>query len=260
MRLDLFWRHKSMLDAEGLDVGFGMFSVGHFIWFFLMTAGIAAFVLFYRRGDERRRGDMRKTMALFIILFEIFKQCVMALTGAPIERNLPLHVCSFAEYAMLADAMWPDERFLRQGFLFLFLPAAVMAVTFPTVTGYPAVNFYTIHQFVLHAGMAAYIIARYACGEFVPTYRGVWISLAQFLPIGFLIYLIDFGFDKNYMFLSSPSGNTMLTALWNISGGSGGVPYFASLILFTIVIQHVFYGIYRLIGAISSRCAKKAEG
>ena len=239
MRWDLFWTHKSVLDAGGLQVGFGMFSLGHLLWFLLMAAGIAAFAVLYLHGAACRRDNMRKALALFIILFEIFKQCTMALTGAPIERNLPLHVCSFAEYAMLADALWPEERFFPQVFLYLFLPSAVMALAFPTVTAYPAVSFYAIHQFVLHACMAAYIIARFAAGEFSPRYAGIWTSLLKLLPVGLLIYWLDVALDKNYMFLTNPVGNPVLEMLWSVSGGRGGVPYLGALVLFILVIEHI---------------------
>ena len=257
MRWDLFWTHKSVLDAEGLKVGFGMFSLGHLLWFLLMTAGIAAFVVFYLHGAACRRDNMRKALALFIILFEIFKQCTMALTGAPIQENLPLEVCSFAEYAILADALWPKERFLRSLLVFLFLPSAFMALLFPTVTVYPAISFYTIHQFVLHAGICAYIIARYASGEFRADYAGVWTAVLKLLPLGALIYLIDLSFDKDFMFLTDPYGNPVLDMLWNLSGGKGGLPYLAAFLLFVIFVLHVAYAILRLTGLLSRQRSKQ---
>ena len=58
-----------------------------------------------------------------------------------------------------------------------------MAIFFPTVTVYPAINFYTIHQFALHAVIAAYIIARYSSGEFRADYMGIWGVTLKLIPL-----------------------------------------------------------------------------
>ena len=258
MRWDLFWVHRSVIEAAGMDVGFGMFSVGHLLWLTAMIAGIAALTVSYRGGDEHRRDNMRKITAIFVILFEIFKQCTMALTGAPIADYLPLEICSFAEYAMLADAYWPNGRFLRSIFVFLFLPAAVMAISFPTVTVYPAINIYTIHQFVLHAVIAAYIIARYSSGEFRADYMGIWGVTLKLIPLIAVIYWIDLSFHKSFMFLTDAFGNPILEMLWSVSGGRGGLLYVLAVIVFSIGIMHITYGILKLIGLISKLRREKA--
>lgn len=248
MRWDLFWVHKSYFGNTEADVGFSVFSAPHLIWLCLMLLFIAAFAVRYCRRDETGRDNMRKGMALFLILFEIFKQCVVGLTGAPAIGTMPLEICSFAEYTILADAYWPKNRSLGQFLVLAFLPASIMALAFPTVTAYPPISFFAIHQFVLHAGIAAYIIARYAAGEIRPRYSGLWISV---LVIGLLavpIYLIDLKFGANFMFLTSHSGNPVLKLLWNLAGGNGGLAYDAALVAFVALVLHVVFGIYSLIG------------
>ena len=252
---NLFWVHRSVLEKEGLDVGFGTFSPVHFLWLALMASGIAVFAVCYRRCQERGRDNMRKASALFIILFEIFKQCVVALTGVSNVETLPVELCSMAEYAMLADAMWPEKRFLRQPFLYLFLPAALMALLLPTVVVYPAFSFYTLHQFLMHAVIAAYIIARCAAGEFRAAYTGIWTSVAKLLPVVAAVYWIDLHFGNSYMFLTDPYGNPVLELVWRLTGNRGGLPYIGGLLLLIIVVLHAVYGIYRLL-----RRGKKAPG
>ena len=256
MSPELFWTHRTALEAAGLEVGFGTFSAAHFLWIAVMAAGIAANAVAYRCGDSRRRDTIRKALAFFIILFEIFKQCVMALTGVPVADFLPLELCSFGEYALLADAMWPDGRFLRQPLLYLFLPAAIMALALPTVAVYPAINFYTIHQFVLHAVIAAYVIARYSAGELRPTYAGIWTSVAKLLPLVAAVYWIDVSFGKSFMFLTDPYGNPIFDLLWGLAGGRGGLAYVGLLIVFIVIVLHVVYAIFRLIGMLTARCGK----
>ena len=245
---DLFWVHRTILEKEGLEVGFGMFSPAHFLWLALMAAGIAAFTVSYRRCGERGRDNMRKVSALFIILFEIFKQCTVALTGVSNLETLPIELCSLAEYAMLADAMWPKNRFLREPFLYLFLPAALMALLLPTVSVYPAFTFYTTHQFVMHAIISAYVIARCAAGEFRATYAGIWTSVGKLLPAVAVVYWVDLHFGKSYMFLTDPYGNPLLELIWRLTGNRGGLPYIGGLLLLIIVMLHVLYAVYRLMG------------
>ena len=253
MTPNLFWVQELYLKAEGMDVGFGTFSAAHFIWLALMAAGIALFAAGYRRCGARGRDNMRKALALFIILFEILKICVMALTDVPVKEYLPLEVCSFAEYSMLVDALWPQEHLLRQPFLFLFLPSAFMALMFPTVVIYPPVNFYTIHQFVFHSVIAAYVIARYAAGELRPRYAGLWTSMLEILVVAAPIYWIDLSFNKEFMFLTGTSGNPVLEMLWGVSGGTGGLAYIGALVVFILLVLHVVFALYSLIGLLRKR-------
>ncbi|MBQ6468468.1 MAG: YwaF family protein [Lachnospiraceae bacterium] len=194
-----------------------MFSAPHLIWLFLMALLITVFAVRYCRRTENGRDNMRKRMALFLILFELFKQCVAGLTRAPAAGTLPLEICSFAEYTILADAFWPKNRILKQLMAFAFLPAAIMALSFPTVTAYPPVSFFAIHQFVLHAGIAAYIIARYAAGEILPRYFGLWTSVLMIGVPSVPIYLLNLIFGTNFMFLTNHSNNPVLKLLWNLS-------------------------------------------
>ncbi len=113
MNWNLFWSHKSFFGGAEAGVGFSTFSATHLIWLFLMALFIAVFTIRYRRSDENGRDNMSKRMALFLILFEIFKQCVAGLTGAPAPGTAPLEICSFAEYTILADALWPKTAFSR---------------------------------------------------------------------------------------------------------------------------------------------------
>ena len=246
MDWNLFWIQEVEIVERGLELGFGTFSIAHFIWLAFVAALSAVYIFFYRRGGETRRDNMRKTLAVFLILYEISKQAIMALTGVPVQEYLPLEVCSCAEYSILIAAMWPEGRFLKQPFAYLFLPSAVMALVFPTVVIYPVINFYTIHQFLMHAGIAAYILARISAGEIRPSYQGIWTSMVKLLALVALIYPIDMKFAKNFMFLTWHQNNPALTVLWNVSGGKGGFAYIAALTAFILLVLHVVYLIYVL--------------
>lgn len=260
MTQNTFWLHKSDYTRLG-GKGFSYFSLPHLIWLAVLFAAIALFVFVYRRGSADRRGGMRKGAALFLILSEIGKLCVIALTGAPVVNNLPLHICSFAEYTILIDALWPENRFFKPLLCYAFLPAAFMALLFPTTTAYAPISFYSIHHFVLHAGIVAYILARYAAGEIRLDYKGVWITFLSFCVLVVPLYFIDAAFDVNFVFLMDHKDNPALKFVWDLSGGTGGISYILGLGVLGLVVLHVMYGIFAAVKAFgkNSRRVRSAD-
>ncbi|MBQ7173356.1 MAG: YwaF family protein [Clostridia bacterium] len=251
MTLNGFWEYIDGSAEAGK--GFTCFSLPHLLWLAVLAAGIFFFSFAYKRSNEKGRDNLRKGMALFLILFEFGKQCVVGLTGAPAAVHLPLHICSFAEFAILIDAFWPNNRLFKPVLCYAFLPAASMALLFPTVTAYPPISFYAIHQFVLHAAIIAYIIARYAGGDMRMNYAGVWISLGMILAIALPVYFIDKAFDRNYMFLLRHSNNPALKFIWNLSGGGGGFAYILGLALLVLLMFHFVFGLFTLIQKLRDR-------
>lgn len=151
---------------------------------------------------------------------------------------------SFAEYAVLIDALWPENRFLGPLLCYAFLPSALIAILFPNAAFYHPLSFYAIHLFVMHAGIAAYIVARYAAGEIRLTYQGVWVTFFAIAVLVAPIYLIDLAFDENYVFLIDHGGNPALKFIWDLSGGTGGIPYILCLGALVLIVFHVAYGIF----------------
>ena len=239
-----FWRFIDP-DAPG-DNGFGLFTKAHFIWLLVLAVLIAAIVILYDKGDEKRRDNIRKCIALFLLFIEIFKQCLNSLNGIPHGIQLPLEICSLAEYAIIIDAMWPDLRLTKQMLAFAFLPAALMALVMPPAAIYPAISFYAIHQLIMHAGIVAYIIARYTADEIRPRYSGIWMSILILLILIIPVYRINLHFGQNYMYLAGPAENSVIKLVWNLSGASGGIPYIIGLTVMTAIVMHITYGIYLL--------------
>ena len=246
MIFDSFWGY---LPPEGVDgIGFGLFTKAHFTWLLILAVLIAFFVIVYYRGGENRRDNMRKWTALFLIGIEILKQCVGSLNAIPPGTYLPMEMCSFAEYTILIDAMWPRGRTTKQMLAFAFLPAAIMALVMPSSTIYPAISFYAIHQLVMHAAIVAYIIARYKASEISPRYSGIWLTLLIINIIIIPVYTVDLHYNKNYMYLIGHSGNTIIKMIWNLTGEQRGLLYIMGLEILVAIAMHITYGIYRLIG------------
>lgn len=243
MNFDYFWYGINEADPA---LNFRVFSMAHLIWLLITLAGIFICVLCYVKGNNKTRSNIRFIIALILIFSEFYKMSLMAMKGTAPKDYLPLEVCSLAEYMILIDAMWPDNRITKQLLAFAFFPAAVMALAFPATTRTPVINVFTLRFFLFHGGIAAYFLMRYIAGEIKPKYIGLWGSHAFFLGLALLMYPFDIKNGYNYMFVADYEGNPMLKILWDIAGGKGGPAYIFVLAVFVLLIFHLFYAFYRL--------------
>ncbi|MCR5061060.1 MAG: YwaF family protein [Saccharofermentans sp.] len=115
---EIFWAYKTILTEHGIE-GFSIFSLTHIVWLVILTASIIVYGLTYKRGDEKRRDNLRKGAAVFLILFEILKLSEIALTDVPVKNFVPLEICSFAEYAI--------HQFLFHGAIVAYIAARCAA-------------------------------------------------------------------------------------------------------------------------------------
>ena len=238
-----FWTHKEKIP-EGQ--GYGQFSPSHHALLALTFLSIVFIVFLYVNAGPNERIVILRMMSFTLILSDVFKTILIACTdGVKVSDYLPLEACSFGAYACFFDSLWPNNGILPLMLLTLFMPAAFLAVIFPTTTDLPVFNFYTIHQFLYHALIVAYGLARFAAGEVSLTFIGVWKAIAAFFVLAMIMYLIDTVFDKNFMFLRDAYGNALLSAIWKITGG--GIAYVGGLFCFSIFVIHVFFLLFRLI-------------
>ena len=246
-----FWLHRDQIYAQELSVGFKVFSAGHLIW----LLGIALFCYlsarFYRNRDAKGRDKMRKVCGFTIVILEYAKIIVLGLFEVRMPEFVPLHLCSAAGLAVLAYAMWPHGKGLGQVFAYAFFPAAILAVVFPSTTMYPWLNFYCLHTFVIHGLIMAFFVWLFLCGEIVPDYKGLWQGLGFMALFSVPIYFLDGIFHVNYMFIGTRSDVGILAALWDRIVPAYGRPAFVAVMaLIMIVVCHVFYGIYSLLGKV----------
>lgn len=237
-----FWTHKDNIP-EGM--GYGQFTREHFIWIAITLVSAAAFVFGYAKALPAEKILMRRTVGAVLIIIDIIKMILIAFQDVKFSEYLPLELCSFAAYSIVLDSIWPANTFFPLMLLTLFLPAAFMAVLFPTTSPLPSLNFYTIHQFLYHGLIIAYVFARFVCREIPLTYPGVWLSIFRIIILAAIIFLIDTVFDKNFMFLRDTYGNPMLEVIRKVTGE--GIAYTGGVVLFCIFMIHVFYFIFLFI-------------
>lgn len=240
-----FWTHKDNIP-EG--AGYGQFSFLHFIWLLLTVTLITGFVFVYGKADAVRRITLLRSVGITLIVIDILKMIIIGISPVRFSDYLPLELCSFAAYFIVADSFWIRNNVFPEMLLTMFMPAAIMAILFPTTSTLPAVNFYTIHQFVYHGLIIAYIVARFVNGEIPLTYPGVWKSIFNIILLAAVIYVVDTVFDKNFMFLRDTYGNPLLEVIWKVT--RGGFAYTVGLVCFCIIMIHIFYNIFKLIAII----------
>ncbi|MBR5059205.1 MAG: YwaF family protein [Clostridia bacterium] len=252
--MDHFWIHRDQIYEQELSIGFKTFSAGHIIW----LLGIIAFCfltgLLYRRLGENGRDRMRKILGLVIVALEYLKVIVMGLCGIKMLEFVPLHLCSAAGFAVVIYAFWPRMKALGQIFAYVFMPAAMLAVAFPSSTMYPWWNFYCLHTFIFHALLIAFFVWLFMSGEVVPDYKGVWIGLLFVTALAVPTYFIDGAFGVNYMFIGTRSDVGILAAMWDaIVPSYGRIVFTLVMGLIMIAVAHILFLVYFLIGKIRGR-------
>ena len=192
---------------------------------------------------------MRKLCGLIIVILEYAKIIVLGLNQIDIREFVPLHLCSAAGLAVLIYALWPQGKRLSQIFAYAFMPAAILAIVFPSTTMYPWWNFYCLHTFVFHALIMAFFFWLFMAGEITPDYKGVWLGLLFMALFAVPVYYLDGVFQVNYMFIGTRSDVGILAAMWDrIVPSAGRFGFTLVLTLIMVVVTHVFFGVYSLLG------------
>ena len=196
--MNTFWLHRDQIYEQGLSLGFHVFSVGHLLWLIALALFCWLTARFYCSRDEKGRDNMRKVCGLVIVLLEYLKVIVLGLFGVHMAEFVPLHLCSAAGLGVLVYALWPRMNWLGQVFAYAFVPAALLAVIFPSTTMYPWWNFYCLHTFVIHGLILAFFVWLFVSGEVVPNYKGLWQGALFMILFSIPIYFLDGAFGVNY--------------------------------------------------------------
>ena len=246
MSFDYFWLYTEEAAREHLKVGFELFSRGHLLWLLALCVASIIVIPLYMRSSDRKQLKIRKIFAMGLLISEIIKDIIIVVIGAPISAYLPLHLCGYAIFFLLADAYLPKQKITGQLIAYAFGPGALMALLFCSWTILPLFwNFMTIHSFVFHWAIVTYLIMRLADGEIKPNYKGVWITLLTMALLAVPAYLVDMKTGYNYMFIYEVQRNSPLEPIWDIFGVRWGKPgYVVGAFLLVLVIFHALYLIY----------------
>ena len=238
-------RFFAMIDTLPEGYGYGQFSKVHKILLITVLLFSAIYSFIYKSSPFEIRPIFRISTASILIIIEIIKLLVIHFTSDELLNYLPLEICSFASYAIVADTISSSSDFITEMILIAFLPAALVALIYPTTIGLPLFNFFTIHQFVFHGLILAYGLSRFISGEIIFGYLGVIKTIIVLLIIAAIVYVIDSKLNKNYMFLIKDEGSSMLKIIYDKAGG--GKKYTLYLVVASIIVINLFYLLFKLI-------------
>ena len=190
-------------------VGFSHFDITHVSWLiaFVLISAICCFL--YTKCKERGRRRFRITVASLIVLDEILKIIVLSAFGNYNVNYLPLHLCSINIFLIAIHVFKPWK--VLGNFLYAFcIPAAILALLFPTWTKLPFANFMHWHSFTVHILLCLYPLMLTVAGEIKPSLKQLPKSLLLLLCMAIPVYLFNLLANTNFMFLmEAEKGNPL---------------------------------------------------
>ncbi len=241
MTMEYFWETSGSI-VKG--VGFKHFSPLHLAWiaFFLVSCIVVSF--FYRKCGEVGRKRFRFTVGGLIILSEILKTAVLLATGLWTKNYLPLHLCPINVFLVAVHMFKPTKTI--DNFLYtICIPAAIMAILFPTWTKLPFLNFMHIRSFLGHILLVLYPLMLTVGGDIKPRARLIPKCLLLLVGMAIPVGIFNYFFDTNYMFLmEAEKGNPLYWFAQNWGNHLLGFPVLLAAVL---IIMYAPIEIYRLV-------------
>lgn len=250
------------MEEQGIYLGFDLYSPKHLIWLAAIAAAAWLISGWYKglggqQDGSRKQRQVRRIFAVVIVLSEIYKDSVLAMTGNFRVDYLPFHLCSFAIFAMAADAFAEKQRVSGQLIAYAFMPGALMALLFCNWTEYPFWNFMNIHSFLFHGWIVCYGVMELRSGRIKPSYVGIWQTAGLLAALAVPVFAFNRIYGTNFLFLNEASEGSPLVILWELFGTKYGHPgNLAAAAILAIAVFHVLWLLYRLAGR---RSIKKAE-
>lgn len=193
-----YFLHTTETIPEG--VGFTHYDTTHLLWLlgFVIFALISCIV--YIKSDEVKRSKIRQIFAFLLIADEFFKVIMLVIGGNYLPSYLPLHLCSI-NIILIAIHAFKPSKMLDNFLYFIGIPAAAMALLFPSWEALPLGNFMHIHSFSVHILLITYPIMCLSGGDILPKAKNFLQCLLFLLILAVPIYIFNIFFDTNFMFL-----------------------------------------------------------
>lgn len=226
-----------LTGAKFPDIEFQRFGFGHFLWLFLLGAGLAFGCFSYRKAGPEKRAGRRLLTAGLALGLELWRAGLLMSRGQYDLGRLPLHLCSISLYLCFFHAL-TGRPGLGQ-FLYAFtLPGAAFALLFPDWAGQPLFGFTTVSSFLLHFLLVLYPLMQFAAGDLRPELRRLPGCIGRMLLLALPVYGLNKLWNTNYMFLNLPPAGSPL-ALFASLGSPG---YLLGYIPLALGVWSLLYG------------------
>lgn len=154
------------------------------------------------------------TLGLTVYAAMLTQEAILGAAGLLNARTgWPLHLCSLTGLLTL-PMLLSDRRFLWHVSLYLGLPGALLALTFPAVAVTPWPRLTRAAFFTMHAGLTLAPLLPLSLGR-RPSARGALDAAVFLLAAGAAAMAVNHLVGSNYLFVSSAVPGTPLEALAN---------------------------------------------
>ncbi len=193
-----YFLHTAETVPDGL--GFSYYDGVHLGWLGAALAVLVGNALWYRRLSAAGRSRWEKTVAILLLLDELFKDVMLLIGGRFLPGYLPLHLCSVNIFVIAVHA-WKKSPILDNFLYTVCIPGALAALLFPGWSELPLGNFMHLHSFTVHILLVLYPVVLTLNGRIRPELKylpGCLLLLAGFAALALGANLL---WDTNFMFL-----------------------------------------------------------
>lgn len=199
-------------------MGFSLFDKTHLMWLVAFVVVAAALSLVYRKLSPKARNIMRITIAILILLDEIWKWVFLFIGNRYEHSYLPLHLCSINVF-LVAFHIFKQPKVINNFLYTICIPAGIIALLTPSWTALPPGNFMHIHSFSIHILLALYPLMLTIGGDIKPDIKMAPKCLLLLLGLAVIVLGVNLlTGTTNFMFLMRTDDISFLVLFENIFG------------------------------------------
>ncbi len=197
-------------------VHFELFGPLHLAVTAVFLAVIIAGMFFYKKLDEGGKQKFLNILTVLLILNEISKHIILAVTGQWGWEQIPLHLCRINIFVCLWHTLKRDD--ISAEILYaVCAPGALIALLMPSWNNIPLWNITSMNSTSVHIMLLMYPMLLLA-GGFKPSLKRLpkvaLILICEAVPIFFINKILD----TNFFYLNKTENNPLLIFLAGIFG------------------------------------------
>jgi hypothetical integral membrane protein (TIGR02206 family) len=195
----------------GKENVFQLFSIAHLLT--LAAFLIAIILLFlFRKSLRKPKINRVSSVGLFLILIisELSLQAWLWWSGYwEYQYSLPLHLSSIS--LILSAILLLTKRYALFEFTyFVGVGSALQAMLTPDISLYTFPHYRYIHFFISHGGTVIANLFMVFVEGFKPTGRSIWKAFLWLNVYTFIIFIVNYLIEGNYMYISEKPVNPSL--------------------------------------------------
>lgn len=198
---------EKYFQADGED-SFILFSITHWMTLFILS-GIIVLIFLFR--DVLRRPALNKIvrigLAAILFISEISLHAWLWRIGEwTVQYSLPFHLSSIS--ILLSAALLLTKSYsLFEFTYFAGVGSALQAMITPDISSYTFPHFRYVHFFISHGGIVVANMFIVFVEKYRPTAKSVWKAFLYLNLYTFLVFLLNYFIEGNYMHISKKPVN-----------------------------------------------------